>query len=131
MKVRCKPNSVGGPDKKDIAYIVYAMLICKGSVKYLLAEEEDEPFWYPANIFEVVDSLLPIIWYFSFKGYDHYDSKDPDYAIYPVTVIWGYKEMIFDPEHRIDLIECEPEALEIFKKRKEEIDEYEELRAQK
>ena len=135
MKVKCIANTGEDLSEKTIAvgqlktteydiniekiYTVYSMHMWKGILSYLLSDElNDWPFWYPAELFEVVDPLLPMEWYFSFN---RYENKEPRNAI------WGYKEMALDPQHRIDLIERETEALEIFFKRKKEIDEYEEL----
>ena len=94
-------------------YMVYSISLCKGILRYLiLGKDENLPSWYPAELFEITDNLLPIEWY---------------YAFYPnqvVSAIWGYKEIIFDSKHNIDLIEREDHAIRIFLKRKTEIDEY-------
>jgi len=100
------------------------MHLFKEAIEYLISKGPSEkPFWYPAEIFEVVDPLLPIQWYFCFKGYDTEDKTRRDL----LSAIWGYEEMALNPNHFVDLIEREPEALEIFFKQKKEIDEYEEL----
>ena len=142
MKVKCIANKgknlsgkvieAGGfrvsPFGIDIGnvYIVYSMFLCRGTLQYLLlGESTDAPFWYHADFFEVVDSLLSLEWHFTFRGYDNYDKDDEDQN--PLAAIWGYKEMILDLEHYVDLIEREPEALDIFFKRQREMDEYEEL----
>ena len=75
----------------------------------------DLPVWYKAEQFEVVDNHLPMNWYFSFNKKEN-------------TAIWGYKELIVNPKHYENLVERDPQAVEIFERRKEEIDEYEELR---
>lgn len=99
-------------------YTVYGILVWGGSLRYLIVVLDDLPGWYPAELLEVVDHLLPLEWYYNFRGYE-------DNSLY---AIWGYKEMVFDTDKHYDaLIEREPEALEIFFKRKKEIDEYEAL----
>lgn len=139
VKVKCIANTGKDLSEKSIesgehrgvkfdvdigkVYVVYSMFIFRGALDYLLSEEStDVPFWYPAELFEVVDSLLSLEWHFTFIGYgENHESKKS------LAAIWGYKEMIFDSKHYIDLTEREPEALDIFFKRKREMDEYEEL----
>lgn len=115
MKVRCIFNTGESLSRKTIEagslrtseypisigreYVVYSMFIWKGCLKYLLVESADQsPSWYPAELFEVFDHLLSPIWYFTFEK-----DKNP-------VAMWGYKEMIYDPKHYIDLIEYEPAA---------------------
>ncbi|PEX40006.1 hypothetical protein COK00_23120 [Bacillus cereus] len=44
-----------------------------------------------------------------------------------VTPIWGYKELALDDTHALGLIERESKDMELFLKRKAEIDEFEAL----
>jgi len=121
MKVKCFINIPGNGDL-DIGeiYTVYGMSIWEDSLNYLLADD-DRPNWYLAKRFEVVDSLIPLNWYFIFKN------SAQQASIKPLKALWGYKEMIFDSQHYIDLIEREPEALGFFARRKKEIDEFEKM----
>ena len=109
----------------DKEYAVYGMSMWKGSLNYLLAEDPSTPSFYPAELFEVTDHLLPLIWFFNFEKYENYEGKESS------TAVWGYKEMVLDPDHYIALLEGKLEALSIFNKRKEKIDEWQELRSQK
>jgi len=122
MKVKCVFNIPGDGDL-DINknFTVYGMSIWEDSLNYLLVDD-DRPNWYLAKRFEIVNPLLPLIWYFNVRMYEDCDALES---------IWSYKEMALDPNHYVDLIEREPEALAIFARRKEEIDEYEELRGAK
>jgi len=138
MRVKCVSNTTerlsketllfGYPEnyKFDVVvgniYVVYSSAVLNdGRLIFLLAVADDPelPFWYPAELFQVEESLLPVKFYFGLTG-----SKN-------ARALWGYKEMVLDPQHYIGLIESEQEALEVFAKRKEEIDEYEELRKSK
>ena len=139
MKIKCIANTGNDLSEKSIeagkfrasqfdidigkVYTVYSMFIFRGALQYLLSKDStDRPFWYSAELFEVVDSLLSLEWHFSFIGYsDNYESKNS------LAAMWGYKEMIVNSKHHIDLIEGELKAIAIFFKRKREIDEYEEL----
>ncbi|WP_259418035.1 hypothetical protein [Bacillus toyonensis] len=101
-------------------YIVYG--ICKlqsGELTYLsLGERENMPSWYPAELFEISDALQPIEWYCA----EHRHIKDTT-----IDYIWGYKELALDNTHALGLIERENRDMELFLKRKAEIDEFEEL----
>ena len=116
MKVKRLSITDGGNIAVGKICNVYAMLLWKGSLKYLLG---DGPYWYSAEQFEIVNPTLPLIWYFTFKEYENVKNN----CFY--TAIWGYKELVYDKNHNQDLMERKPEALEIFLKRKEEIDEFE------
>ncbi|MFC1842696.1 hypothetical protein ACFLYU_03505 [Candidatus Dependentiae bacterium] len=139
MKVKCIANTGGSLSQKTIdagykkdsqlnvkigsKYTVYSMIMRGDSLDYLIVGESLEaPSWYPAELFEVTNHLLPMTWLFTFDKYKNYKGEDSQIAI------WGYKEMISDPEHYIALTEGKQKALEVFIKRKQEIDECEELR---
>jgi len=138
MKVKCVAKTGEDLSKKSIkagklrttifplsigkVYNVYGISTWKGRLDYLL----DIPGWYPAELFEVVDHLLPICWYFDSRKSKSLFTKL--FSSHARENVWSYKEMVLDPKHIIDLLEGELEAVEIFRRRKEEIDEYEELR---
>lgn len=101
------------PLKVGEVYVVYGQHIYKSVLSYLLiGTYENLPSWYPAELFEVVDSMLPIEWYYQ------YDAKSV------LSAIWGYNELVLTENHYDDLIEREDKAIRIFLKRKKEIDEY-------
>lgn len=131
MKVKCLINTGAGfseytmahmgcsintkmPLCIDEVYIVYGQMIYRGILKYLVkGTNEDLPSWYPAEIFEVVDLLLPFEWYFQYK-------RDEE-----ISAIWGFQELVNDVQYLEDLIEREDKAIRIFLKRKKQIDEFE------
>ncbi|MDF2804278.1 MAG: hypothetical protein K0S61_4183 [Anaerocolumna sp.] len=93
---------------------VYGQHLFKGVLSYLvIGTYENLPSWYPVELFEVVDPMLPLEWYYGFYGYDNL-----------ISSIWGYKELVSDENHHDELIEREDKAIRIFLKRKKEIDEY-------
>ncbi len=94
-------------------YTVYGMSIYNNIVYYLIT---DIPMWFPADFFEITSKLLYNEWYFEFYGND----------VDELSALWGYKELL-DPIHYQNLLEREPEDMAIFRKRKQEIDEYEAL----
>ena len=102
------------PIKLGEIYNVYGQNLYKGTLGYLiLGTYENLPSWYPAELFEVVDSLCPLEWYFQYE------------ARPVLNAIWGYKELVLEPSHYDDLIDREDKAVRIFLKRKKEIDESE------
>lgn len=99
----------------DEIYIVYGQIISRGILKYLIkGSKENLPSWYPAEIFEVVDSLLPFEWYFKYNKTNE------------ISAIWGYQELVSDDKYLEKLVEREDDAIRIFLKRKKEIDEFSE-----
>ena len=81
---------------------------------YLVVEEDGNPFWFPAELFVVEDTSLPKEMHYKYFGLQ--DKRG-------VIAFWGYKEMVLDDQHYVDLIEGESKAIEIFLKRKKEIDQ--------
>ncbi|MEW4130379.1 hypothetical protein [Bacillus cereus group sp. BfR-BA-01399] len=129
MKVTCLYNTGNALSKIteetfnltiEKEYIVYG--ICKlqsGELTYLiLGERENMPSWYPAELFKISDALQPLEWYCA----EHNQVKDTT-----IDYIWGYKELALDDTHALGLIERENKDMELFLKRKAEIDEFEEL----
>ncbi|MGN7894206.1 hypothetical protein ACTJJY_19205 [Bacillus sp. 22475] len=129
MKVTCLYNTGNALSKIteetfnltiEKEYIVYG--ICKlqsGELTYLiLGERENMPSWYPAELFKISDALQPLEWYCA----EHKQVKDTT-----IDYIWGYKELALDDTHTLGLIERENKDMELFLKRKAEIDEFEEL----
>ena len=126
MKVRYIGAGYGKKSKFNLEtgseYTVYGMIMWGGSLDYLILGSTSEyPSWYPMELFELTNHLLPLIWYFDFHQYKNEKGENLQKAI------WGYREMISDAEHHITLTEEKPEALKVFLKRKRQIDEFEEL----
>lgn len=106
-------NETKYPIEIGVVYTVYGQHLYKGVLSYLLVGSyENLPSWYPVELFEIVDSLLPLEWYYNFLGYDG-----------NLISIWGYKELAIDEDHHDALIEREDKAIRIFLKRKKEIDD--------
>ena len=130
MKVKCIANTGEGfseytlthmgcsintrlPLEVDDVYIVYGQIIYRGILEYLIkGANENLPSWYPAELFEVVDSQVHFEWYF------RYDRDDE------MSAVWGFDELVHDREFIFDLIERKENAIRIFLKRKKEIDEF-------
>ncbi len=130
MKIKCIANTgimlskeakaLGNSDTTNYSvkigevYNVYGQHLYKGVLSYLIiGTYENLPSWYPVELFEIVDSILPLEWYYKFYGYDN-----------DISSIWGYNELVLDAKHHDSLIEREDKAIRTFLKRKKEIDEY-------
>lgn len=98
------------------SYTVYSVNVWRGMVSYLLiGERRAEPSWYPSEAFEVVDNTLPSRWYFG-----TYKPEEKN----GLQLIVGYDEMVNTIDsHYDELIECESQAVEVFNKRRREIDQ--------
>ncbi len=95
-------------------FTVYSISIWKGVLHYLIVDAEDpRPSWFPAELFIVQDTMLPKETHYKYFGLN--DKRG-------VNALWGYKEMVLDDQHYVDLIERNSEASEIFVRRKREID---------
>lgn len=121
MKVKCIANKLNNSYYADYIevdkeYVIYGIIIYEDKVHYLISDSCRTPFWYPAELFVVINNLLPFEWYYNFYGDDFY-----------LKAIFGYKELIFDDAHSYNILEREQKDLEIFCTRKKEIDEYEDL----
>ena len=95
---------------------VYGIMCWQQVVHYLVIPgRENLPFWMPACLFVVVESLIPMEWYFKNKN---------ELADTGLDWLMGYREMIKDPRHYVGLIERVDQPVRDFLKRKAEIDEY-------
>lgn len=99
----------------DALYTVYGIVLKNGVISYLTMDRwKTLPFWLPAELFLVEDHLLPLDWYYR-HFYPPIEGKE---------ALWGYEELVLDPNHYLKLIERDNEAVKIFLKRKEEIDHW-------
>lgn len=96
-------------------YGVYGISIWRNVLHYLLfSTDEMSPSWLPADLFEIVDLRIPFDWYFRYLG---------ENAPNELKILIGYKELVAEDQHYINLIELDRGAIRIFLDRKKEIDE--------
>ena len=99
----------------DTLYVVYGISIWRDVIHYLIIPSDYTlPFWFPADLFDVVEKKMPCNWYFRYMG-----GENPN----ELKMIIGYKEMVLDKTHYFDLIERETCAVRTFLTQKKEIDE--------
>jgi hypothetical protein len=113
VAVKVGSKKTGFPIKVGEVCIVYGQMIWKRELEYLIQGTfESLPSWYPAEMFEVVDSQQHFEWYF------RYDRNKT------ISAIWGFQELVEDEDYLYDLEEREKYAIEIFLKRKKEMEEF-------
>ncbi len=96
-------------------YNVYGICFFEKDIcMYLVIDKYLKPYWLPDELFEITNPKISSLWYF--KKY-----KKPDIII-NFWMICGYKELVNEETHNDDLMERKPAALEIFYKRKQEMD---------
>lgn len=99
--------------KEKEVYTIYGQMIYKKVLKYLvIGSYEDLPSWYPAELFEILDTSVHLEWYFN-----AYPAED-------ISAIWGFKELVNELTFLDELIEREDSAIRTFLFRKKEIDEF-------
>lgn len=133
MKVRCRYNAIDKrgnyyyqkfdstnghnyPDlEEDKYYLVMAVVHSKDKLSYMLDSGGDVQT-YPYQLFEIVDNTLPTDWKFGLlTNLKYYNG---------IIGICGYKELIEDERHYLNLIEGDHNALLTYFKRKMELEKY-------
>jgi len=127
MRVLCvSDKGSGGFVREGNIYNVYAILMGDDGLSILLSEDFDFPMNHPLESFKILSHSLPPNWFFRFIN-----QKETETRKDLLKAIWGYKEIVYYRDHYYNLIDRESGARNIFRKRKEEIDEYEKLRSRK
>jgi len=100
------------PLKMEKEYFVYSLLLIKNRIDYLVAPENELPFWAPSVLFELIDGRLPNNWSMRIT------STASDYKIlndsFGITSIIGYSSLTQDFKHYTGLIERDPFELRKF-----------------
>ncbi|MFW6249240.1 MAG: hypothetical protein ACOC4J_05660 [Bacteroidota bacterium] len=126
MKVLCKyndPDNIpsGIPSSFDFGlelekeYLVMGILLAEKQLWYLV-DEKGKPSFYPFQLFQVTETLTSSNWHF--KLYNEDDGIFP----FDKEAMWGYSELCFDNNHYEQLVDREQKALELFFKRKIELE---------
>lgn len=127
MRVRCtstSPRDLGLPARGlyytsgtefhvvlDRQYVVMAMGVFKGTLVVLLEDETKRPNWLPVGLFEFAEARIPGTWMFRLI-----DPRAASSALASEgwVALWGYPELVLNPQHLDDLIEREPAAMMLF-----------------
>lgn len=101
----------------DIGKTYYvAGIYSRDNIIHYLVDDGFEPWTAEEFLFEVVDNTVPQKWYFNSRPQEDLG-----------RIIIGYKELCFDKNYIIDLLEREKYAIDIYWKRKKEM--YPDLKA--
>ncbi|MCK6438953.1 MAG: hypothetical protein L6Q71_01985 [Planctomycetes bacterium] len=102
-----------------------AMNPLAAGITYLIACDDELPRWCDASRFETIDPVFPSGWGFRFFG----PSRWPGEEQLPLWTeegaaegVIGYPELVNDPRHYIGLETREASDIEIFERRRREID---------
>lgn len=134
MKVVCKQNTAKKLNLKEVTsifsnearypltiekeYIVMGIAIYKDSnCIYYLVDNGSRPDWVPYMLFEISDNAFPPNWHINIVNKEKYPQSD-------VFSLFGFYELCKDEVFYDALVEREPEALEIYRKRKHEFQEW-------
>jgi hypothetical protein len=137
MKAICKQITSEGFDLKEVTtvtstnhdysaggyglelgkeYFLMGMAVYKDSnCIYFLIDNNGRPDWLPHLLFNVTDNTLPIDWFVRVNG------KKISSDIY---CLWGLEELCNDEGFYDKLTNRDKEAMQIFFKRKSELEEY-------
>lgn len=102
------------------SYSVFAMTVFLGVAWYYVLDDDghDWPTWIPASLFDLVDGTLPGSW---LVGYFRFGVENQ----YPIL---SFPEWAHDHGFYERLVDGEPEAVRVFKERRQEIEELSDLR---
>lgn len=127
MKVVCiynDPSNVmsGIPDNFDYGleikkeYLVMGITTFKESDNlYYLVDENGRPSWFPYQIFKIIENDLPSSWFICVNS-------DNVYTDYKNLI--GFNELCNNEDYFNNLLEREPESLQVYFKRKKELESF-------
>lgn len=92
-------------------YVIFGIVDFRHAIHFLVIGESGVPTWGPVELFTLTVSQLPQKWYFRYVG----DEQG-------IIAIWGYDELVNEPSHYEALIEGDELAIDVFIKRKSDIE---------
>jgi hypothetical protein len=92
-------------------YETYAMMMINGGLAVLVADDDNDPFWYPIQAFIVADDSVPESWVFRFFPEVEPGGMPGEHR---AQAIWGYPEMVHSNEHNEMLMNRQPQARAAF-----------------
>ncbi len=100
------PLTIGSP------YEVLGMGIVETTLCLLVQTDSGHPHFLPAGLFDCGDQPLPSNWRFSLLEAIAYSGRD----LWSRSIaVWGYEELVTDPQHRVGLANLDERALRIFR----------------
>jgi hypothetical protein len=121
-------RSRGESDKTEFAplrvgaeYTVYGLMFMSNRVDFLVCPDGTGPYWMPGNLFTVFDSALPS-WRIRLPG--QLEDYEELFAIFGITALVGYGELVDDYQHYVGILERDPLHLQRFFTEKQTIDRW-------
>lgn len=138
MKAICKENTARNLDRKEVSEFLrkdheYSLTVGQEYIVMGIANYRDRqglcylvdngwlPDWVPYGLFEISDKAFPPNWHIDVIDRNKYPYGD-------VSFVAGFYELCTDENYYDALMEREPEALEIYSKRKAEFIQWHEER---
>ena len=94
-------------------YLVYGILVTEGQIRYLICDKDNEPAFFPAQLFSITNSMIMFDWEFNI-----YQWSDGECAV------WGDSSFAKDYHYFVDLINKTPRAMQRFLDYKATIESY-------
>jgi hypothetical protein len=93
------------------SYAILGMGTFETTLLALVLDDTGKPNWLPVGLFDVSDAEVPSGWRVAVLNGAAASAAAPAHGW---VALWGYPELVRDPEHRDKLIHRDVEALEIF-----------------
>ena len=88
---------------KDKEYAAYGMILFQNELQYIVNDEFNMATWYPSKNFKLIDNEFNPDWLFQYYG----DKLG-------IEAIWGYEELVNNPQHYKGLIEKDEQEIKRF-----------------
>jgi hypothetical protein len=85
-------------------YEIYGITIWGGVISYLVVDKHRQTSFYPADLFELIDSEVPKSWVFRYIGL----------GMFKVNAVFGYKRLVYDQDHYDALVQHDEGAMSYF-----------------
>ncbi len=84
-------------------YQVFAVALFNNEVRYLIAADDNIPYFFPSALFEIGNQMLPFDW----------EIAEYKLCLGKIQII-GYSKLTNDYTELRNLVNCTPEAIETF-----------------
>jgi hypothetical protein len=86
------------------SYRVHEMALFNSGLTFLVVDDDGQPNWYPAELFDVEDGRLPANWLFALR----------DGGERGTQAVWGHPRLVDDPDLDDSLADQDPDARVVF-----------------
>lgn len=86
------------------SYPVHEMALFNSGLIFLVIDDDGQPNWYPAELFEVEDPRLPADWLFALRAGEERGTQ----------AVWGHPRLVTDPDLDDALADHDPDATAVF-----------------